>query len=99
MGRRRVVNQGEIYDYGRLRVLVVSTDAHNAVRTPWLAPIRRGDADIPPYRIAFIEPDPLAGFVDLDKLGRGLPEGEPIAIVAGATMARVRDAIQTVFAD
>ncbi len=91
------MRQGEIYDYRGIRALVVSADAHNEVRAPWLAPIYRGNLDTPPYAVALIEPDPLAGFIDLDRLGRGAPDGQPIGIVTGATMARVRDAINTVF--
>jgi mRNA interferase MazF len=97
-----VVNQGEIYDYtinnARFRILVVSSDAHNMIRTPWVAPIRHGRSDIPPYLVALLDTDPLGGAVDLDRLRRGLPSGDPVGLVTGATMSRVREAVATVFA-
>jgi mRNA-degrading endonuclease toxin of MazEF toxin-antitoxin module len=93
------VRQGDIHQYGRFRVLVVSADAHNQVRTAWVAPIVHGAVDAPPYRIPLIDPDPLGGFVDLDRLSRVDLDSPPLATMTGATMARVRDAIATVFAD
>jgi mRNA-degrading endonuclease toxin of MazEF toxin-antitoxin module len=97
-----VVNQGEIYEHtvngSRFRVLIVSSDSHNVTRTPWIAPIRHGRADIPPYLVALVDADPLGGSVDLDRLRRALPVGEPLGLVTGATMSRVREAIATVFA-
>jgi mRNA interferase MazF len=97
-----VVSQGEIYDYAvnnaHFRVLVVSSDAHNMIRTPWVAPIRHGRTDIPPYLVALVDADPVGGAVDLDRLRRGLPNGDPVGLVTGATMSRVRAAVATVFA-
>jgi hypothetical protein len=97
-----VVGQGEIYDHSvaerRYRVLVVSTDAHNDVRTPWVAPIRHGTMDAPPHLIALADVDPLGGSIDLGRLDRVHVTGTPIGIVTGATMQRVREAIQTLFA-
>lgn len=96
------MRQGEIYDHvisgSRFRVLVVSSDAHNGTRVPWLAPIRRGAADIPPYLVALVDADPLGGTIDLDRLRRASPIGDPAGMVTGATMNRVRDAIRTMFA-
>jgi hypothetical protein len=97
-----VVRQGEIYDHvvnnARFRVLVVSSDTHNVTRVPWIAPIRHGADDIPPYLVALVDADPLGGAIDLDRMRRATPTGEPLGLVTGATMARVREAIVTVFA-
>jgi hypothetical protein len=96
------VRQGEIYDHvvngSRFRVLVLSSDTHNVTRVPWVAPIRHGAADIPPYLMALVDADPLGGAVDLDRMRRARPTGEPLGLVTGATMNRVRNAITTVFA-
>jgi hypothetical protein len=96
------VRQGEIYDHlvnnARFRVLVVSSDIHNVTRVPWIAPIRHGADDIPPYPVALVDADPLGGAVDLDRLRRATPTGEPLGLFTGATMTRVREAIMTVFA-
>jgi hypothetical protein len=97
-----VVRQGEIYDYtigGRqYRLLVVSSDAHNAVRLPWVVPIRHGTMDAPPYLVAPGDPDPLGGSADIDRLDRAPVAGTPIGILTGATMQRVREAINGLFA-
>jgi len=57
------VRQGEVYDFhaggSRFRLLVVSSDAHNAVRQPWIAPIRHGAHDAPPYLVTLHDTDPL----------------------------------------
>lgn len=96
------MNQGELYEHtigtSRFRVLVVSSDAHNVTRTPWIAPIRHGQADIPPYLVALHDADPLGGAIDLDRLRRALPNGQPLGLVTGATMNRVRESIAAVFA-
>lgn len=96
-----MVGQGEIYDHRVAerwyRVLVVSTDAHNDVRTPWVAPIRHGTLDAPPHLIALADVDPLGGSIDLGRLDMVPVTGTPIGIVTGATMQRVREAIQTLF--
>jgi mRNA interferase MazF len=95
-----VVNQGEIYEHDvngvRFRVLVVSSDGHNQARTPWVAPIRHGRSDIPPYLVALHDADPLGGAVDLDRLRRAMPTGQSLGLVTGATMNRVREAITAV---
>jgi hypothetical protein len=97
-----VVSQGEIYEHevagARYRVLVVSADTHNITRTPWVAPIRHGRADIPPYLVGLHDADPLGGAVDLDRLRRATPNGGLIGLVTGATMNRVRESIAAVFA-
>jgi len=76
---------------------VVSGDAHNKTHTPWVVPIRHGSLDAPPYRIALVDADPLGGSVDIERLTRTWPCGEPVGIVTGATMQRVREAIQALF--
>jgi len=96
-----VVRQGEVYDYEaggqRYRVLVVSADAHNEVRTPWVVPVRRGSMDAPPYLVALVDADPVGGTADLDRLDRAPVSGAPVGIVTGATMQRVREALRTLF--
>jgi hypothetical protein len=96
------VRQGGIYEHkiggSRYRVLVVSADAHNITRTPWVAPIRHGRVDIPPYLVALHEADPLGGSVDLDRLGRATLTGDPVGMVTGSTMSRIRDSIAAVLA-
>lgn len=96
------MRQGEIYEHeiggSRYRVLVVSADPHNITRTPWVAPIRHGKADIPPYLVALHDADPLGGSVDLDRLGRATPTGDLVGMVTGATMNRVRESIAAVLA-
>jgi len=95
------VRQGEVYDFdaggSRFRVLVVSSDAHNAVRQPWIAPVRHGAHDAPPYLVTLHDTDPLGGCVDLDRMGRGTPAGQALGTITGATMSRVRDAVAMVF--
>jgi hypothetical protein len=97
-----VVRQGEVYDHAigdrRYRILVVSADAHNEVRTPWVTPIRHGAVDAPPYLVSLVDADPFGGVVDVDRLSRIAPEGEPIGILTGATIQRVRESIYTLFA-
>jgi len=96
------VRQGEIYNHAigdrRYRVLVVSTDAHNEVRTPWVIPVRHGTMDAPPYLVALVDADPLGGSADIDRLARIAPTGPPIGMITGATMQRIREAIYTLFA-
>ena len=96
------MNQGEIYEHDvngvRFRVLVVSSDGHNQARTPWIAPIRHGNTNIPPYLVALHDADPLGGAVDLDRLRRAAPNGQSLGLVTGTTMNRVRAAVFTVFA-
>jgi hypothetical protein len=96
-----VVRQGEFYDHEarghRYRVLVVSSDAHNAVAMPWVVPLRRRAMDAPPYLVAMSEADPLSGTADIGRLTQVSVSGEPIGLVAGATMDRVRSAINDIF--
>lgn len=96
------MRQGEVYDHGRdgdrYRVLVVSADGHNEVRMPWVVPIRHGALDAPPYLVALVDADPLGGAADVERLDRAYVFGDPIGIVTGATMARVRHALHTLFA-
>jgi hypothetical protein len=63
------------------------------------APIRHGGANIPPYLIALADADPLGGGVDAYRLRRAEPDGQPVGIITGGTMQRVREAVYTVFAD
>lgn len=97
------MKQGEIYDCTvsdrRYRVLVVSADAHNDVRLPWVVPIRHGRMNAPPYLVTLLDADPVGGTADIDRLDRVRLTGEPVGIVTGATMRRVHDAITMIFAD
>ncbi|MGH3729724.1 MAG: type II toxin-antitoxin system PemK/MazF family toxin [Micromonosporaceae bacterium] len=97
------MKQGEIYDCTvgdrRYRVLVVSADAHNDVRVPWVVPIRHGRMNAPPYLVTLLDADPVGGTADVDRLDRVRLTGEPVGIVTGATMQRVREAVGMVFAD
>jgi mRNA-degrading endonuclease toxin of MazEF toxin-antitoxin module len=98
-----VVNQGEVYDHvvagSRYRVAVVSSDAHNATGKPaWIAPVRHGRIDAPPYLVALADTDPLGGALDIDRMIRATPAGESIGLLTGATVDRVRQAIYTLFA-
>ncbi len=97
------MKQGEIYDCTvddrRYRVLVVSADAHNDVRMPWVVPIRHGRMNAPPYLVTLLDADPVGGTADIDRLDRVRLTGEPVGIVTGATMQRVREAVSMIFAD
>lgn len=97
-----MVRQGEFYDHTlrghRYRVLVVSSDAHNAVAIPWVVPVRHGAVDAPPYLVALSEADPLSGTADIGRLTQLGVSGEAIGLVTGATMNRVRNAINDIFA-
>ena len=98
-----MVNQGEIYNHlvagARYRVVVVSSDAHNATGRPaWIAPVRHGGIDAPPYLVVLADTDPLGGAVDIDRMIRAVPAGEAIGLLTGATVERVRQAINTLFA-
>jgi mRNA-degrading endonuclease toxin of MazEF toxin-antitoxin module len=97
------VRQGGIYEHAvgtsRYRMVVVSSDAHNATgKTPWLVPVRHGAIDAPPYLVALADTDPLGGTLDIDHMTRALPNGDEIGILTGATMTRLREAIYTLFA-
>lgn len=97
-----MVRQGEFYDVElrghRYRVLVVSSDAHNAVGMPWVVPVRHRAVDAPPYLVALSEADPLSGTADIGRLTQIRVSGDPIGLVAGATMDRIRNAINDIFA-
>ena len=97
-----MVEQGEVYDLeedtAHYRVIVVSSNVHNAVMTPWVVPIRHGHRDAWPYAVPLVDPDPLGGTADMNRLERAQPAGQPLGIVTGATMQRLREAIAAVFA-
>ncbi|WP_408611142.1 hypothetical protein [Glycomyces xiaoerkulensis] len=76
----------------------MSSDAHNAVGMPWVVPLRRKTMDAPPYLVALSEADPLGGTADIGRLAQVNVSGDPIGLVAGATMDRVRNAINDIFA-
>lgn len=97
-----MVRQGEFYDHevrGHwYRVLVVSSDAHNAVAMPWVVPVRHRAVDALPYLVALSEADPLSGTADIGRLAQVGVEGEPLGLVTGATMSRIRNSINDIFA-
>ena len=92
------MRQGEVRPYlrgsARLRVVVVSGDAFNVRSAPLIAPIYRLP-DLPPVLVGLHDSDPLGGAVDLRELG-AIPAdalGEPIGMITGHTMVRVRAAV------
>jgi len=97
-----VVEQGEVYDLEvrgvHYRVIVVSSNVHNRVMVPWVVPVRHGVLDAPPYAVPLHDTDPLGGTADVNRLERAEPTGRPLGMITGGTMARIRDAIATVFA-
>jgi hypothetical protein len=97
-----VVDQGEVYDLevaaAHYRVIVVSSSVHNAVFVPWVVPIRRGHRDAWPYAVPLVDPDPLGGTADMNRLSRAQVGGQPLGMVTGATMQRLREAIAALFA-
>jgi hypothetical protein len=97
-----VVEQGEVHDLEvggtHYRVIVVSTNVHNAVMVPWVVPVRHGVLDAPPYAVPLVDPDPLGGTADINRLARAQPTGTQLGIITGATMNRIREAIATIFA-
>lgn len=92
------MRQGEIrplHTGGRsLRVLIVSGDQYNQRSAPWVAPVRRAP-DLPPGLVGLHESDPLAGAADLRRIVAvdAADLGEPVGIIGGHTMSRVRQAV------
>lgn len=96
------IRQGEIrplqtpfgLDAG-IRMIVVSNDDVNESAQPIVVPIVRGRQDLPPYLIQLAEHDPHAGTVSVAQIG-SVPAQylrEPIGLVSGSTMERIREAI------
>ena len=65
---------------------------------PWVVPVRHRAVDALPYLVALSEADPLSGTADIGRLTQIQVDGEPIGLVTGATMNRVRNAINDIFA-
>ncbi|MBU2669226.1 type II toxin-antitoxin system PemK/MazF family toxin [Actinoplanes bogorensis] len=102
------MRRGEIWTIGnrtdlRYRVLVLSADAFNerGNASPFCAPIvrQRGVTELPPYAVALTEQDPITGVVVVNRMRR-LPAAvgaERIGMVTGASMARLTDAMRSLF--
>lgn len=84
-------------------VVVVSSDRFNSFAAPLVAPIvRAGLADHPPMTIALHDADPYKGVVDIRDIGSsqaGALSDEPIAVVIGDTMHRIRQAVIDIIED
>ena len=102
------MKRGEIWTVGdrtdlRYRVLVMSADAHNdrPNAAPYCAPIvrLRGSSDLPPFAVPLAEQDPMTGVVVVNRMRR-LPASvgaERIGMVTGSSMARLNEALRTLF--
>ena len=102
------MKRGEIWTIGardnlRYRVLVLSADNYNdrLNPSPFCAPIvrQRGSVELPPYAVALTEQDPITGVVVVNRMRR-LPAStgaERIGMVTGASMARLTEAVRTLF--
>ena len=101
------MKRGEIWTVGdrsdlRYRVLVLSGDAHNDRSSAALcAPIvrLRGSTDLPPFAVPLAEQDPMTGVVVVNRMRR-LPSSigaERIGMVTGSSMARLNDALRSLF--
>jgi mRNA interferase MazF len=102
------VNRGEIWTIGdrgdlRYRVVVLSSDAHNArpSAAPFCAPIvrQRGATTLPPFVVPLAETDPLSGVVVVNRMRRLLAAAgaERIGMVTGVSMARLSDVLRDLF--
>ncbi|BAL90035.1 hypothetical protein AMIS_48150 [Actinoplanes missouriensis 431] len=102
------MRRGEIWTIGdrsdlRYRVLVLSGDSYNerSSAAPFCAPIvrQRGVTELPPYAVALTEQDPITGVVVINRMRR-LPAStgaERIGMVTGASMARLAEAMRSLF--
>ena len=102
------MRRGEIWTIGsrtdlRYRFLVLSGDSYNDRKNaaPFCAPIvrQRGATELPPYAVALTEQDPITGVVVVNRMRR-LPASigaERIGMVTGASMARLAEAIRSLF--
>jgi mRNA interferase MazF len=102
------VNRGEVWTIGertdlRYRVVVLSGDAHNERpnAAPYCAPVvrQRGTTDLPPFAVPLSETDPVSGVVVVNRMRR-LPVtsgAERLGMITGASLARVDDALRSLF--
>ena len=102
------MKRGEIWTIGnrtdlRYRVLVLSADTFNDRKnaSPFCAPIvrQRGVTELPPYAVALTEQDPITGVVVVNRMRR-LPAAigaERIGMVTGQSMARLTEAMRSLF--
>ncbi|WP_250037271.1 type II toxin-antitoxin system PemK/MazF family toxin [Paractinoplanes maris] len=102
------MKRGEIWTIGsptdlRYRVLVLSGDAYNERKnaSPFCAPIvrQRGATELPPFAVPLTEQDPITGVVVINRMRRIPAEvgAERIGMVTGASMARLADAMRSLF--
>ena len=102
------MRRGEIWTIGnrtdlRYRVLVLSADSCNERKnaSPFCAPIvrQRGVTELPPYAVPLTEQDPITGVVVVNRMRRIPPEvgAERIGMVTGSSMARLTDAMRSLF--
>lgn len=95
------IRQGEIHELSSgLRVIVISSDRANQDGRPIAVPIIRGRHDLPPYLIEFADIDPHAGSIAVADMGWIPPDrlGKVVGIVTGATMERIREAVNELIA-
>jgi mRNA interferase MazF len=95
-----VSRQGEVHDLGGARrVVVLSSDHTTEEAGPIVAPIVRGSQEHLPYLVALRETDPMAGSVEVAQLRAIGRErlGAPVALITGASMRRLVDAVQQLF--
>ena len=97
------IAQGEVFEVqigkARHRVVVVSNDVHNTVFVPWVVPIRHGRREAWPYAVPLVDADPFGGTADVSRLLTRLRvTGQPLGMITGATMQRLREAIAAVIA-
>jgi mRNA interferase MazF len=102
------MRRGEIWTIGnrtdlRYRVLVLSADSYNERKnaSPFCAPIvrQRGVTELPPYAVPLTEQDPITGVVVVNRMRRIPPEvgAERIGMVTGSSMARLTEAMRSLF--
>jgi mRNA-degrading endonuclease toxin of MazEF toxin-antitoxin module len=96
------IQRGEVRDYGKNRVVVISADSVSGAGRPWCAPIVR-QIEVPPVLATLVvatrEPDPVTGAILLME-ARTLPVdslGPATGMMIGATLARINDGIKTMF--
>ena len=102
------MKRGEIWTIGnrtdlRYRVLVLSGDSYNERdnASPFCAPIvrQRGVTELPPFAVPLTEQDPITGVVVVNRMRR-LPASvgaERIGMVTGSSMARLTEAMRSLF--
>ncbi len=93
-----MIRQGEVYTYGRGRIVVLSNEEVNETY-PIAAPLGRGTQDLPPFMVALADQDPIAGTVHVGRLAFCDPTllEKPAGLLTGATMSRILESVHTLF--